>query len=305
MRDPGDLYELGSELPELRRPVLMCSLAGYVDAGGVGRLIRDRALSTLDSEVVARFDVDRLIDYRSRRPLMTYEEDHWEGYDAPDLALRAVRDTEGVPFLLLSGPEPDHEWERFTAAVCDLVERLEVRLTVGFHGIPMAVPHTRPIGLTAHATRSELVTGYAPFWSRVQVPGSAEALLELRLGQAGRDAVGFAVHVPNYLAQANYPAAALAALDAVTATSGLTLPADALRAAAEQADVEITREIEGSEEVAAIVRALEQQYDDYVAARNRDEASAGDLEIPSADELGAQFEQFLAERDGGRDSPDV
>lgn len=302
--NPGDLYELGSDLPDLRTPVLLCSLGGFVDAGAAGRLVRDHALNTLDGEVVARFDVDRLIDYRSRRPLMTYVEDHWDGYEAPELVLRVVRDADDVPFLFLTGPEPDHEWEQFTAAVRDLVERLDVRLTVTSHGIPMAVPHTRPIGMTAHATRSELVEGYSKFWSRVQVPGSVEALLELRLGEAGRDALGFAVHVPNYLAQANYPAAALAALDAVRSASGLSLPAGDLHKAAEQADVEIAREVEESEEVAAIVRALEQQYDEYVAARERNELAAKDLDIPSADELGAQFERFLAERDGGRDTPD-
>ena len=32
----------------------------------------------------------------------------------------------GVPFLLLHGAEPDYSWERFVAAVSQLVERLGV-----------------------------------------------------------------------------------------------------------------------------------------------------------------------------------
>ena len=39
--------------------------------------------------------------------------------------------------------------------------------------------------------------------------GSAAALLEYRLGADNRAAIGFAVHVPHYLAQAAYPAAAV------------------------------------------------------------------------------------------------
>lgn len=305
MLDPGDLYVLGSDLPELREPVLLCSMDGFVDAGGVAGLVRDQVLSGLESEVVATFDVDRLIDYRSRRPTMAYVEDHWESYDAPELVLRAVRDTAGVRFLLLTGPEPDHEWERFTAAVCGLVERLDVRLTVAFHGIPMAVPHTRPTTMTAHATRPELVAGHNHWLSRVQVPGSVAALVELRLGEAGRDALGFAVHVPHYLAQVAYPAAALAAVDAVTAATGLALPVDELRAAGERTDAEIARQVESSEDVAKIVHGLEQQYDAYIAARGRDEASAEELgDIPTAEELGAHFERFLAERDRQGDTPD-
>ena len=86
---------------------------------------------------------------------------------------------------------------------------LRVRMAVGFHGIPMGVPHTRQLGVTAHATQPELVEGYRPLVDKLQVPGSAAALLEYRLGADGRDAIGFAVHVPHYLAQAAYPAAAV------------------------------------------------------------------------------------------------
>ena len=45
------------------------------------------------------------------------------------------------------------QWERFVAAVRRWSSGSSVRLTVGLNAIPMAVPHTRPIGVTAHATR--------------------------------------------------------------------------------------------------------------------------------------------------------
>ncbi|MBI3686039.1 MAG: PAC2 family protein [Actinobacteria bacterium] len=306
MPGPDDLYEVSADLPELHRPVLLCSLDGFVDAGAVAGLVREQVLADLDSKPVVTFDVDRLVDYRARRPLMSYSEDHWESYDAPLLAMHAVRDSVGAPFLLLTGPEPDYAWDRFTAAVGDLVQRFDVRLTVNAHGIPMAVPHTRPIGLTAHATRPELVTGYPRWLNQVQVPGSAAALLELRLGAAGHDAMGFAVHVPHYLARAAYPAAALAAVEAISTATGLVLPTGSLRTAGDQADAQITEQIEDSPEVAAVVRTLEEQYDAYLAAREHDDLLAEQLAgLPTADQLGAEFERFLAERQGRRDSPDL
>ncbi|HEY9392383.1 MAG TPA: PAC2 family protein [Mycobacteriales bacterium] len=297
MLDPEELYDLGPDVPELDSPVLLCGLDGFVDAGGIGALVREQVISQPENVTVATFDVDQLIDYRSRRPTMTYVEDHWATYDTPELVLRTARDSLGTPFLLLTGPEPDYQWERFVAAVRGLVERLGVRLTVGFHGIPMAVPHTRPIGLTAHATRPELVAGHTRWLSEVRVPGSVSALLEFRLGQAGHDALGFAAHVPHYLAQASYPAAALAVLDAIIAATGLALPADQLRAAARTADAQIARQVENSDEIGSVVRMLEEQYDSYLRAQEED--------MPTADELGAQFEQFLAEHDQhGNDTPD-
>ena len=99
---------------------------------------------------------------------------------------------------------------RLAAAVVGLVERLDVRLVVTLHGIPMAVPHTRPITATAHATDPELVQGHRSWIDRVEVPASFTGLLEYRLGQLDRKAMGFAAHVPHYLAQAAFPAAGLA-----------------------------------------------------------------------------------------------
>ncbi|MFD0689026.1 proteasome assembly chaperone family protein [Actinomadura fibrosa] len=297
MLNPEDLYELDTDIPEMTGPVLLHSLDGFVDAGSTGQLVREHLLEALEHRVIARFDVDSLIDYRARRPSMTFDRDHWASYDAPELVVRLLRDDVGSPFLMLSGPEPDRLWEGFTGAVVHLVERLGVELAVGFHGIPMGVPHTRPVGLTSHATRPELVTRNSWF-DKVQVPGSAAGLLELRLGEAGHDALGLAVHVPHYLAQSAYPAAALAALEAIVAATGLVLPTERLREAAARTDADIAEQVEGNDEVEKVVHALEQQYDAFAGASERENLLAEAQDMPTAEELGAEFERFLAEQDG-------
>ena len=294
-------YDLIPDLPDLNRPVLLYSLDGFIDAGSAGRLLREHILATLEHRVIATFDVDEFIDYRARRPLMTYDKDRWEDYQAPELALHLVRDGTGEPFLLLTGPEPDRSWEAFVTSVVSLAERLDVRLAASFQGIPMAAPHTRPIGTTMHATRPELLSGRRSWFGRVQIPGSASALLELRLGQAGRDAVGFAVHVPHYLAQAAYPAAAIKALEAVTAATGLMIPGPQLREAAEKADAEINEQVAGSEEIAGVIRGLEQQYDAFMDAQAREDLQAAAENMPTGEELAAQFERFLSEQNGRGD----
>jgi predicted ATP-grasp superfamily ATP-dependent carboligase len=304
VRDPGDLYEVSPDAPVLDGAVMLHYLDGFIDAGAAGKLLSAHLLGTLDHEEVARFDVDRLIDYRSRRPPMIFSQDHWETYEAPELAMHLLTDTAGSQFLLLTGPEPDHEWESFTQAVRDVASRMGVRLAVGFHGIPMGAPHTRPLGVTAHATNPGLTTGYPPLVDRLQVPGSVAALLEMRLGEEDRAAVGFAVHVPHYLAQAAYPTAAITLLDSVSRATGLQLPDEALRDAARETDEEIRRQVEGSEEILEVVQALERQYDAFAEGAERGSLVDGSEQLPSADEIGAQFEQFLAEQQGRADSPD-
>jgi hypothetical protein len=301
--NPEDLFRLDGDLPALDRPVLVQALGGFIDAGGAARIAREHLLATLQSRVIATFDVDALFDYRARRPTMLFVEDHWESYDDPHLALHLVTDAVGTPFLLLAGPEPDVMWERFVAAVQSLVERLGVRLTVGFNAIPMGVPHTRPTGVTAHATRKDLVRGYEPWVNTVQVPASAGHLMEFRLGKAGHDAVGFAVHVPQYVAQMDYPQAAEVLLDNVAAITGLVLPAGALREAAAAVREDIDSQVAQSEEVMAVVHALESQYDAFVGARGRTLLADDGTPLPTADELGAELERFLAEQTR-RDGPD-
>jgi len=305
VRDAGDLYEVDPGAPALNGAPLLHYLDGFIDAGAAGRLLTAHLLGSLEHETVVTFDVDRLIDYRSRRPPMTFDKDHWEEYEAPELAVHLTRDATGTPFLLLTGPEPDHEWERFTTAVQSVTTRIGAELAVGFHGIPMGVPHTRPLGVTAHGTRPELVVGSRPIVDRLQVPGSVASLLEFRLGEQDRAAVGFAVHVPHYLAQAAYPAAAVALLESVTRATGLSLPDEALREAAQRTDEEISRQVEASDEITELVQALERQYDAFADAADREGLLADDAgNMPTAEELGAQFERFLAEQQGRTDFPD-
>ena len=294
--DPRELYALEPDLPDLGTPVLIQALDGFVDAGAAKRLVRQHLLEGKDSRVIATFDVDALLDYRARRPAMTFDEDHWADYADPQLAVHLLHDADGTAFLVLAGPEPDIRWEGFIAGVRQLVTDLGVRLTVGLNSIPMAVPHTRPLGMIAHASNPELVAGHEKWVGNVQVPSSAGHLLEFRLGQAGHDAAGFAVAVPHYLAETEYPAAAVALLESVSGLTGLSLPAGGLLEAAASVRAQVDEQVSGSQEVAAVVQALEAQYDSYLKGSRRSLLAEMGGSLPTADQLGDELERFLAEQ---------
>jgi hypothetical protein len=294
--DPHELYELADDLPALTEPVLVQALTGFVDAGSAIQLFRENLLDNLETRVVATFDLDQLLDYRSRRPPMVFMEDHWESYERPSLALHLVKDQLGSDFLLLAGPEPDLHWERFIAAVSGLIERFGVKLTVGLNAIPMAVPHTRPVSVTAHATDQRLLGAHESWLQRVQVPASVGNLLEFRLGEAGKDAMGYAAHVPHYLAQTTFPAAAELLVDSVSGTTGLALPTGELRKAAEIVRADIDKQIAEDEQAARLVTSLEAQYDAFLRGRENNLLAESGAPLPTAEELGAELERFLAEQ---------
>ncbi len=294
---------------EGERPILLHALDGFVDAGAGGRLAAEHLLSTLSGSVAATFDVDLLLDYRARRPAMVFEDRAFTAYVEPRLVVHRLTDGAGVPFLLLAGPEPDVMWRRFVDAVDLLVERLGVRLMVGLTAIPWAAPHTRPVGVIAHSHDDDLVRGYESLGATVRVPGHVDVLLEQQLGVRGRATMGFAAQVPHYLSQVDYPDAAARLLDAVCGATGLTLPTEPLLAAGEQVRQAVDGQIAESPETLALVRALEEQYDNQVRAMSLGTGGAGDASggdatgdaaaTTTGEDLAAQFERFLAERDRG------
>ncbi|ALE05542.1 hypothetical protein AL755_08695 [Arthrobacter sp. ERGS1:01] len=307
-QDPESLYALNEVLldaEDLHGLNLLMSFTGFADAGHVVSQIAGELSDNLASEPVAVFDIDQLIDYRSRRPRMTFSEDHLSNYAAPSLVLYRMVDALGQPFLYLTGSEPDLQWERFTLAVLGLVRRLDVNLTAWVHSVPMPVPHTRPIGTTVHGNRPELIEGISAWKTTLEIPSAIGHLLEFRLAAEGRNVVGYAIHVPHYLADAEYPPAAVAGLEYLGAAAALMLPSERLREAGRAVERQITEQVEGSAEVAAVVANLEKQYDDHTDGTSRRSLLAGDNdELPDADELGAAVEAYLASRDSAPGAPD-
>jgi predicted ATP-grasp superfamily ATP-dependent carboligase len=283
-------------------------LDGFLDAGNAAAIAARHLIDAtpLRNEqggtVIATFDVDQLHDYRARRPPMSFVRDHYESYEAPRLVVRVLHDAGHTPYLLLHGPEPDTRWEGFIAAVREVVERFGVTRVVGMGAVPMAVPHTRPIAITHHANDPDLLIGESRWRGELRVPSSAQALLEVRLGEWGHPALGFVAHIPHYLAQLDYPRASAALLEQVELAGRLTVDLTDLRALAEEREGEITRYLAANEEVAEVVAALERQYDAFERAEESGSSLlATDQPLPTGEEIGLQFEQFLAGLEGPAD----
>jgi hypothetical protein len=295
MHDDQRLHEIVGDVSET--PVMVVFLDGFIDAGHAGGGFVEHVLNSLDHEVVARFDADVLVDYRARRPPMLYSGGRFETYEAPELTLYRVSDDGGSPFLLLTGFEPDVRWEAFVESVIELIDTFGVRLTVNVNGIPNPVPHTRPIGVLSYSSRPGLLPLQPEFDADIRVPGTAMSLLAYRLGRTGRDAAGFLARVPHYLAESDFPQAALALVRAVSSATGLLLPTEALLEASDVTDRLVSEQVAANEQVAKVVRALESQYDAFTGGEARGNLIAEQRAIPSADEIGAELERFLADID--------
>jgi hypothetical protein len=301
MRNPDGLYDLsheGSEIPD--GLPLIAGLTGFADAGGAVSQLSEYLLESLDNRVVATFNNDELLDYRARRPILTFDQDHVSDYQPAKLKLYLVKDDIQQPFLMLTGYEPDFQWERFASAVLELVDKFKVKSTTWAHAIPMPVPHTRPISVTVSGNRAELIESMSVWRPHTQAPATALHLIEYRLQQLGHPIAGFVLLVPHYLADTEFPLAALAALESISAATGLIFPTDPLREEGHQFIAKIDSQLESNHELAKLVGTLEERHDSYMQDNPlRSPLTDIDGELPTADEIAAELQNFLAIRRNG------
>lgn len=282
------------ELTAGRGLVMVTALEGYIDAGQVGSLFTEHLIA--HGERLVTFDADALVDLRSRRPMITFENSTFSQYSDPVIAIDMVLDGQGLPLLVLHGLEPDYHWERFISAVATLIDRFGVSITVNTHGIPVAVPHSRPPVVTISATRPDLVAGDDHWFDRISLPAGVGNLLQMRLGESGHDALGIAVHVPHYLAQMAYYPGAVTLTERLASVADVEIDAGSLREKAQESLGEFANRVESSAELKGLVMALEEQYDAVHKGRNEASLLVEDFGR-SADHLAAELEKFLAQQD--------
>lgn len=302
---PGPSAQAGTEGDGLS---MIVALQGYADAGQGVRQAGQHLLQALDSEPVASFHVDELIDYRSRRPGVTMDQGRLVDRESMALTLHRMIDSDGQPFFLLSGPEPDLRWDAFSRAVAELASRSGVDNVISLYAAPMTVPHTRPLVVSAHGSDPSKLKELRTWDSRMLVPGAAMLDIELMLAKAGLSTVGLTAHVPHYIAASDYPEATYGLLHTVESVAELNLPLRALEADMDKVRQQLADQVDDSTEIASVVGALERQYDeDQARRRTRQENSllAPGQEVPSGEEISAEVERFLADSATAGDDPEL
>ncbi len=280
-------YEQRPHRP-LERPVLIVALEGWIDAGMAASGAASTLLSELDTEVVATFDADELLDHRARRPVLHLVAGVSEGMSWPSIEVLAAQDLDGRDLLILAGPEPDHSWRAFGHAVTGLAADLGVEMVVGVGANPATVPHTRPIRLSITAGSEELAGRWPYLRGSLDVPAGAQAVVERFATDRGMESLTLWAQIPHYASGGPYPAGSVALLENLENVTGLRLPRGVLVEEAVETDERLDAAIARNDEHTAMLRALEADADE----------SPAEGEIPSGDELAAELERFLRDQGG-------
>ena len=297
MVEPSDLYDLHNDDFDVPAGLhLIAALTGFTDAGSTIEQFSNHVFENLQHRVVALFDNDQLLDYRSRRPIMYFEKDHISSYEPSILALYLVTDEVGQKFLFLHGYEPDFKWEAFTQAVFDLVDIFDVEDFSWVHSIPFPIPHSRPVGVTISGNRRELIDRVSEWKPQTQVPGNVLHLLEFRFAEEEFPTVGFVMLVPHYLSDLSYPQSAIKAFEQISSATGLVVPTDSLRESATKFTADLNRKISDNPELAKLVSNLEDGFSSDESSARGPRIQSPKTELPSADQIASELEDYLSLR---------
>lgn len=293
------VFSRADEVPE--GLPLVVALSGFSDAGQLVPQLDSALLENGDDgsvSVIARFNRDLLYDYRARRPISRFDGIRVVEVDMPELEISLVQPADGQAFLYLHGFEPDFRWEAVILSVEEFIAEFGVSSVTTFHSIPMPVPHTRPVQSTVAGNREDLQERWSVWKPHTQIPSSILHVIENRViddTDGEIPVAGFVMLVPHYLAESEFPSVLTAALERLESATGLSIDEEGLSEREAEFAAKVTEQIDDSAELAALVDNLETRFDEYMAGIAEEHHFNVDLEnLPTADEIAAEFESFLA-----------
>lgn len=262
---------------------MLVGLEGWFDVAGAATQAVNAFVSAEHSVVVGSIDPDPFYDFTQQRPHVSIDDDVREiVWPSNEFVLQRNPGHRDVVGLI--GVEPHLHWMTYVDAILTVADALGCEAVVTVGSGAEAIPHTRtpPVtGSTADVELARRLGLVAPSYQGITgVVGVLQAQLEARAVPS----VSLRVGIPHYLMNAEHPQATSALvrhLSHVLDVPNATDFGDQIDSWREVHD-EI---VDNDEQLRMYVQLLEAEFD------RRSEA-----QIPSADDLGSAFEEFLREQ---------
>lgn len=291
MDDVDDVLELEADrLGPLRSPVMLIAMTGWFDIAGAATTALDMFAPADEAITIGEIDPDPFYDFTQERPQVELDDGEVRVVRWPENRFDVVRGRGNRDLVVLVGVEPHLGWRTYAACVARVVDRLDCEAVVTIGSTADTVPHTRRPVVTGSTTDAELARilgiGEPTYEGMTGVAG----VLQTELSAIGIPTISLRVGVPHYLMNAEHPQAVMALRTHLAHVLNVPVPGD------DGLADDVTRwrtlhdeVVDNDVQLQFYVRMLEQDYDRKAEAA-----------IPSADDLGAQFEEYLKDL---RDDP--
>ena len=282
-----------SDVPELRRPVLVVAFEGWNDAGDGASAAAGYLARRWSADEFASIEPEEFFDFTSTRPQVRIVEASSRAIDWPETTFSAAK-VAGADrdVVFLRGAEPQLRWKTFCGLIVEVAQRVGVELVVSLGALLAEVPHTRPVRVTGTAADRELVGRLGLQPSRYEGPTGILGVLADTFGKAGIPTASLWASVPAYVGQTPSPKATLALVSRLSELLDVQVPTTDLDVAAAAYERQVSEVVAADEDATAYVRSLE-EFDDTPDDDDMD------IEIEDLDpgSLAEEVERFLRDHD--------
>jgi proteasome assembly chaperone (PAC2) family protein len=145
-----DANLIWTEKPVLDNPLMILGFSGWSNGGEVPSSVLWYILSRIDAKIIAELKPDRFYTYNlgrpdAKRPLVEIENGMIQAFTAQSLNFWAHKaELGGKDLLLVSGPEPELNWNSVTQTIINLAKYYDVEKIVTLGGMFDSIPHTAP-----------------------------------------------------------------------------------------------------------------------------------------------------------------
>jgi proteasome assembly chaperone (PAC2) family protein len=276
--------------PELRSPILVCAFRGWNDAAAAASTALGTVAASLDAEVVAEVDPEEFFDFQANRPTITLTEGQTRHIEWPANTLLAAKAAGAErDLVLLDGTEPNLRWRTFAELISGAAERLGVEMVITLGALIAEVAHTLPVPITGLASDEDLVERLDLQRSNYEGPTGVVGVLHDACRHAGMTSASLWAAVPHYVAAVPNPKAALALLRRLEGLTGIAVDASELEEETSSYEEQVGRAVAANPEIEELVQRIEAEQAEELEGE-------GGQDLPSADSIARDFQQFLRQR---------
>ena len=277
------MSEFGMDIDDssAKAPIMVLAFAGWNDAGGASTwAIRSLIEKTIATEILT-FDSEEFYDFSRERPTVQLDgESRFLSWPKNTISL-----SNDGSLLFMEGVEPQLNWQTFTQNILAEAKKYNVSMIITLGSLLAEVPHSRPVLIHGVSENTEINRTYGLQTSSYEGPTGIIGVINQLSTDAGIPNMSFWATVPNYVAGAESPKAALALIERLKTTLNLSLNTTDLEIASSAYERQINQIIEGDEDTSKYVDELEDSYD------------AGDYEVASPEDFVKDVENFLRNQD--------
>ncbi|HEY8667758.1 MAG TPA: PAC2 family protein [Tepidisphaeraceae bacterium] len=265
--------------PKIEGGTMLLALAGWMDGGHVSTGTVGRMMEGRSAAEFARINSDPFYIYNFPgsmeiaalfRPPVKLENGLIRELEMP---VNVFHCDEAGKLAFFIGREPNLRWQEFADCIFAVVKEIGVSRIIFMGSFGGGVPHTREPHMYAsisHPSLRAFLRGHNLRFSDYQGPSSFSTLLLAQSADRGVEMISLVAEIPSYLQGLN-PLSIEAVTRRLARILNEPVDFDALRAASNAWEIQVSEAVERDQDLAATVRRLEEEYDNELIGKGAPE----------------------------------